>query len=182
MGKDPRNVLPTVVQPAKPAIPLSLLTTHHIQRYLDQHFLIGCYHSDEQLDWILGKNEKGTNLYNVRLKKRGVEERDGALAPTFLANKEVKFVVLYKHREENKNEYRVFHVHHHATMDEERMRRALYPNPKGNYFCYVFDEEVQFITRINLSKIIFDAKSSPDYVEGMPIFKTGEELSNNYII
>ena len=181
LGKDPRNVLPTVVQPAKPAIPLSLLTTHHIQRYLDQHFLIGCYHSDEQLDWILGKNDKGTNLYNVRLKKRGVEERDGSLAPTFLANKDVKFVILYKYGEESKNGYRVFHVHHHATMDEERMRKAWYPDPQGNYFCYVFDEEVQLSTRLNLPKIITDAKSLSDYIEGTPIFKTGDELMK-YIV
>ena len=67
-------------------------------------------------------------------------------------------------------------------MSEERMRKALYPDPEGNYYCYVFDEEVQLSTKINLTKIISDAKSSPDYVEGIPIFKTGEELSNNYII
>ena len=59
---------------------------------------------------------------------------------------------------------------------EERMRRALYPNPQGNYYCYVFDEEVQLSTRINLPDIVLNAKSSADYVDGMPIFMTGEEL------
>lgn len=181
LGDNPAEILPKVEQTAVPAAPISLLTTHHIQRYSDKHFLIGCFHSKEQFDWIMGKNDKGTNLYNVRLKKRGVDERDGSLAPTFLANKDVKFVVLYKFDEESKNEYRVFHVHHHATMDEERMRQALYPEPNGNYFCYVFDEEVQLSTRLNLPKIIADAKSLSDYIEGTPIFKTGDELMK-YIV
>ena len=181
LGEDPSKVLPTVMQPSKPTILFSLLTTHHIQRYLDQHFLIGCYHSKEQFDWIMGKNDKETNLYNVRLKKRGSVVRDGALPPTYLAGLNVKFVILYEHNAES-NGYRVFHVHHNATMDEERMHKALYPEPKGNYYCYVFDEEVELSTKINLSKIISDAKSSADYVDGMPIFKTGEELYSNYII
>ena len=181
LGQDPREVLPSVVQPAKPSMPTSLLTTHHIQRYPNQHFLIGCYHTKEQFDWIMGKNDKGTNLYNVRLKKRANMVRDGALPPTYLAGLEVKFVILYEHDAESKG-YRVFHVHHNATMDEERMRRAGYPDPEGNYFCYVFDEEVQLSTKINLAEIIADARFSADYVDGMPVFKTGEELSNNYII
>ncbi len=178
LGQDPRELLPTVIQPTKVVPVPSLLTIHHIQRYPDQHFLIGSYHSDEQLDWIMGKNDKGTNLYNVRLKRRGDAARDGALPPTYLEGLDVKFVILYKYGEESNNEYQVFHVHHHATMNEERMRQALYPNPQGNYFCFVFDEEVQFSHRINLMDVIASAKKRPDYVEGMPIFESGKELMN----
>ena len=50
------------------------------------------------------------------------------------------------------------------------------PNPQGNYFCFVFDEEVQLSTKINLLEIISSKKSSTDYIDGMPIFLTGEEL------
>ena len=178
LGDNPSEMLPKVEQTMVPTAPVSLLTTHHIQRYPNQHFLIGCYHSDEQLAWIMGNNDKGTNLYNVRLKRRGEEAREGALPPTYLAGLDVKFVVLYRDGEENKNEYRVFHVHHHATMNEERMRQALYPNPQGNYFCFVFDEEVQLSHEINLAQIISDAKSTQDYIDGMPIFKTGDDLMN----
>ena len=178
LGTDPRTILKPVTQPAPIAAAPSLLTIHHIQRYLNSHFLIGCYHSDEQLAWIMGNNDKGTNLYNVRLKRRGEEPRKGALPPTYLAGLDVKFVVLYRDGEENKNEYRVFHVHHHATMTEERMRQALYPNPEGNYFCFVFDEEVQLSSKIKLLDIIADAKSQSGYEDGMPIFRTGEELLN----
>ena len=181
LGDNPSEMLPKVEQTMVPTAPVSLLTTHHIQRYPNQHFLIGCYHSKEQFDWIMGKNDKGTNLYNVRLKKRGSVARDGALPPTFLAGLDVKFVILYEHNAESDG-YRVFHVHHHATMDEERMRKAWYPEPEGNYYCYVFDEEVQLSSKIKISDIIADAKALPDYVEGMPVFKTGDELSNYYII
>ncbi len=178
LGTDPRTILEPVTQPAAIAVTPSFLTMHHIQRYPNSHFLIGCYHSDEQLAWIMGKNDKGTNLYNVRLKRRGEEAREGALPPTYLAGLDVKFVVLYRDGEENKNEYRVFHVHHHAAMNEERMRQALYPNPQGNYFCFVFDEEVQLSSKIKLLDIIADAKSQSGFEEGMPIFRTGEELLN----
>lgn len=176
LGDNPVKLLPKVEQKVSLYIPQSILTIHHIQRYSDQHFLIGCYHSDAQLDWITGKNDKGTNLYNIRLKKRGEEPRDGALSSTFLGGMDVKFVILYRSGEENRNEYRVFHVHHHATMDEERMQKALYPDPKGNYFCYVFDEEVQLSSKIDLEKIISEACLREEYINGMPVFKTGKEL------
>lgn len=177
LGDNPSKMLPKVEQTMVPTAPVSLLTTHHIQRYPNQHFLIGCYHSKEQFDWIMGKNDKGTNLYNVRLKKRGSVARDGALPPTFLAGLDVKFVILYEHNAESDG-YRVFHVHHHATMDEERMRKAWYPDPEGNYFCFVFDEEVLLSQRIDVSKIITDAIDNDDIVPGMPIFKTGVELQD----
>ena len=176
LGDNPAKLLPEVEQKVLTGIPQSILTIHHIQRYYDQHFLIGCYHSDAQLDWITGKNDKGTNLYNIRLKKRGEEPRDGALSSTFLGGIDVKFVILYRFGEENRNEYRVFHVHHHATMDEKRMQKALYPDPKGNYFCYVFDEEVQLSSKIDLKRIISEARQHEGYINGMPVFKTGEEL------
>ena len=176
LGDNPAKLLPKVEQKILTGVPQSMLTIHHIQRYSDKHFLIGCYHSDAQLDWITGKNDKGTNLYNVRLKKRGEEPRDGALSSTFLAGMDVKFVILYRLGEENGNEYRVFHVHHHATMDEARMRQALYPDPKGNYFCFVFDEEVQLSSKIDLEKIISEARQHEGYINGMPVFRTGKEL------
>ncbi|MBQ5476328.1 MAG: hypothetical protein IIT64_00830, partial [Bacteroidaceae bacterium] len=176
LGQNPQDVLPKVVHNTVASASQQLLTIHHVQRYPNQHFLVGCYRSDEHLAWIMGNNDKGTNLYNIRLKKRGTEERDGALSSADLAKMDVKFVILYKLGEEGKNEYKVFHVHHHATMDAERMQRAWYPNPRGNYFCYVFDEEVQLSTNIDVAKIIAHSQESGNHPEGMPIFLLGEEL------
>ena len=90
----------------------------------------------------------------------------------------MKFVVLYRDGEENKNEYRVFHVHHHATMTEERMRQAWYPEPEGNYFCFVFDEEVQLSLRINIAEIIRQSAQP----QGTPIFLTGEEMMGHVLL
>ena len=90
----------------------------------------------------------------------------------------IKFVILYRLGEDFKNEYRVFHVHHHAVMSEERMRQALYPNPQGNYFCFVFDEEVNINPDVNLARILTEYRLDTDneYQEGAPIVVTGEKL------
>ncbi|MCR5696427.1 MAG: hypothetical protein K6G73_05550 [Marinilabiliaceae bacterium] len=102
----------------------------------------------------MGNNDKGTNLCNVRLRKRNEPLREGSLQPSVLDGLDVKFVILYCLGKEEKNDYRVFHVHHHATMGEERMRQAWYPNLGNSYFCFVFDEEVQLSMSINISNII----------------------------
>ena len=162
-----------------PVSPSKSLTMHYIQTYFSQHFLVGCYHSPNQFNWIMGKNNLGVNLYNVRLRTQLDKTiRSGALPIEYLEGKDVKFVILYEFDKENDNKYRVFRVHHYATMSEEQMRDSGYPTPDGNYFCFVFDEEVQLSHEINLAKIISDAQSTQDYVDGMPIFKTGEELLN----
>ncbi len=172
IGKDPKDKLPEVVtMSSKPSVS-NLLPRHFIQAYLDKEFLIGCYKSQKHLDWILGKNDKGTMLYNVRLDAK----RDGALKRTTLENKPVKFVILYEINQDHTNQYRVFHVHHHAVLTEERMIQAKYPTkPSGKYFCYVFDEEVT-LDPINLKNILTMERLSGNYVEGAPIFKTGREL------
>lgn len=120
----------------------------------------------------MGNNDKGTNLCNVRLRKRNEPLREGSLQPSVLDGLDVKFVILYRLGDEAKNDYRVFHVHHHATMSEERMRQALYPNPQSSYFCYVFDEEVCLSTQIDIVEIIRQSMQP----QGAPIFLAGTEL------
>ena len=71
---------------------------------------------------------------------------------------------------------RVFHVHYHATMDEDRMRKAWYPEPQGKYFCYVFDEEVTLGTIDTASLIKEWSDAHPDEKAGTPIFVKGEDL------
>lgn len=183
LGEDPAAKLPEVTQPAPQSISPSLLTLHFIQRYSNDNFLIGCYNTQAHLDWILGNNDRGTNLYNVRLYTKGVH-RGGALTQNFLRKLNVKFVILYKYGEEYRNEYRIFHVNHLATMNEERMRKALYPNPQGDYLCFVFDEEVQLSPKIDIQNIISQARlnTTDQYIDGMPIVKTGKELLEQKMI
>ena len=178
VGTKPESVLPKVEQQAKGVVvPESLLTLHYVQRYLKDNFLIGCYKDEAQLNWIMGANDKGTNLYNVRIFTKGLK-RAGTMKRSQLEQGGIKFVILYRLGEDFKNEYRVFHVHHHAVMSEERMRQALYPNPQGNYFCFVFDEEVSISPDVNLAKILTECRldTDTDYQEGAPVVIKGEEL------
>lgn len=174
LGDDPKTLLPEVAPLAEGIqVPSSFLTMHYLERYLDKTILVGCYHDEAHLNWILGKNDKGTLIYNIRVGK----EREGGQIKAHLDKMVVSFVVLYEYGHEHENKYRVFHVHHHAYIKEDRMRETLYPSePKGNYFCYVFDEEVT-LGKLDVQRLISQKRiDEREYVDGAPIFMTGKEL------
>ena len=174
LGDDPKTLLPEVAPLAEGIqVPSSFLTMHYLERYLDKTILVGCYHDEAHLNWILGKNDKGTLIYNIRVGK----EREGGQIKAHLDKMVVSFVVLYEYGHEHENKYRVFHVHHHAYIKEDRMRETLYPSePKGNYFCYVFDEEVT-LGNLDVQRLISQKRiDDREYVDGAPIFMTGKEL------
>lgn len=174
LGDDPKMLLPEVAPLAEGIqVPSSFLTMHYLERYLDKTILVGCYHDEAHLNWILGKNDKGTLIYNIRVGK----EREGGQIKAHLDKMVVSFVVLYEYGHEHENKYRVFHVHHHAYIKEDRMRETLYPSePKGNYFCYVFDEEVT-LGNLDVQRLISQKRiDDREYVDGAPIFMTGKEI------
>lgn len=174
LGDDPKTLLPEVAPLAEGIqVPSSFLTMHYLERYLDKTILVGCYHDEAHLNWILGKNDKGTLIYNIRVGK----EREGGQIKAHLDKMVVSFVVLYEYGHEHENKYRVFHVHHHAYIKEDRMRETLYPSePKGNYFCYVFDEEVT-LGKLDVQRLISQKRiDDREYVDGAPIFMTGKEI------
>lgn len=167
IGDNPRKILKNVTSATTiGTIPTTnFLTMHYLEKYLDKSIVIGCYKSKEHLDWILGKNDKGTLIYNLRLGKDIV----GGQTKARLDKMVVSFVILYEFGKESENKYRVFHVHHHATMNADRLKKSLYPhNPNADkYFCYVFDEEV------TLGELEIKDLVSKD---GSPVFKKGDEL------
>lgn len=113
LGDDPKTLLPEVAPLAEGIqVPSSFLTMHYLERYLDKTILVGCYHDEAHLNWILGKNDKGTLIYNIRVGK----EREGGQIKAHLDKMVVSFVVLYEYGHEHENKYRVFHVHHHAFI------------------------------------------------------------------
>ena len=174
LGDDPKTLLPEVAPLVEGIqVPSSFLTMHYLERYLDKTILVGCYHDEAHLNWILGKNDKGTLIYNIRVGK----EREGGQIKAHLDKMVVSFVVLYEYGHEHENKYRVFHVHHHAYIKEDRMRETLYPSePKGNYFCYVFDEEVT-LGNLDVHRLISQKRiDDREYIDGAPIFMTGKEL------
>ena len=174
LGDDPKTLLPEVAPLAEGIqVPSSFLTMHYLERYLDKTILVGCYHDEAHLNWILGKNDKGTLIYNIRVGK----EREGGQIKAHLDKMVVSFVVLYEYGHEHENKYCVFHVHHHAYIKEDRMRETLYPSePKGNYFCYVFDEEVT-LGKLDVQRLISQKRiDDREYIDGAPIFMSGKEL------
>lgn len=174
MDDDPKKLLPEVEPMAPYAVQGKFLTHHYLENNMDKDILVGGYHDKEHLDWILGKNDKGTLIYNIRLRKG---TREGALPQSFLDKKDVRFIVLYEIGKEYENKYRVFRYHHKAIMDKERMRQAWYPNPKSDkYYCYVFDEEVT-LGKLDINAVISEERiNNREYKDGAPIFIKGSDL------
>ena len=152
--------------------PEDWLPDYHVERYLDNYFVVGMYHDQEHWDWITGKNDKSTLIYNVRLDS----DRPGSMTQYSIRKKRPMFAILYEKGHEKENKYHVFRIHDYAVMSEERMRKALYPrDPKGDYFIFRFDDEVS-IGRFDIGKYIADKSLDPDYEDGMPLYPKGEEL------
>ena len=155
--------------------PLNWLPEYHVQRYTDNYFIIGLYHDKEHWDWITGKNDKGSLIYNVRLDP----DRDGAMPKSRIRAMKPKFAILYEEGHEHENRYHVFRIHDYAVMTEERMRRAQYPTnhggPHGDYFIFRFDEEVS-LGQFDISGFINKKRQEPNYKKGIPLYLKGEEL------
>ena len=184
MGKDPQAILKNDIEQElqKPITTSLWLTLHYLERYSDKGILVGYYKSKEHLQWIMGDNDKGSLIYNLRLKSKDEEGREGAHTAAFYEKQHVQFVILYTDDAETTNEYRVFHVKDTArNVPEERMRRTWYPSDvKGSYFFYRFDEEVT-IGKLRFKDLLRDLKAAHseefgDYAEGEPLFTTASNL------
>ena len=139
---------------------------------MDAYFLIGSYHDQAHWDWITGKNDRGTLIYNVRLDP----DRDGAQVKTRLKKMGVKFAILYEEGHEIENKCRVFRIHDTAVMDEERMRDSQYPrDPKGDYFIFRFDDEIS-LGNLDIHQLISTKRIFEQHADYAPIFVKGEEL------
>lgn len=146
----------------------SLLTLHHIARYKDDYFILGCYKDQKHKDWIFSRNpKKRDSIYNVRLDKK----RKGYVTKTEARAKSPKFLILYNL--ENLREYSVYRIHNSAIITEERMRLAQYENPQGDYWCYILDEEVVLDEKLDLSYFVNRTAE-----KGTPIFVTGDEIQS----
>lgn len=184
MGEDPQEVLKSEIEQElqQPMVTSQWLTMHYLERYPDRGVLVGYYKSKEQLQWILGNNDKGSLVYNVRLQVKGEVPREGAHTEGFYKKKNIQFVILYTDGVESTGEYRVFHVKDTAPkVSEERMKKTWYPyEPKGNYFFYRFDEEVT-IGKLRIKELLVDLQKKHleefgTYIPEEPLFTTAKEL------
>ena len=167
-----RQVVQYQIEHPYTLMPEEWLPKYYVERYQEDRFVVGMYHDQEHWDWITGKNDKSSLIYNVRLDP----ERDGSMTKYSLRKLKPKFAILYEEGHEEENNYHVFRIHDFAVLSEERMQRALYPRePKGDYFVFRFDEEVS-IGHFNISQYISVKRQEPDFVYGKPLFPKGEEL------
>jgi hypothetical protein len=136
--------------------------------------VIGLYHDAAHWDWITGKKDRGSLIYNVRLDKL----RAGHQLKTRIRQMKPRFVILYEEGHLHENNYRVFRVHDYAKMSENRMRLAHYPrDPKGDYFVFRMDEEVR-IGEFDINAVVseYAIEKRDKYHDGAPVYVTGEEL------
>lgn len=176
LGVNPKQELENQVaayqsqHPYRPT-PKEWLPEYHIERYADNYFVVGLYHDQAHWEWITGKNDKGSLIYNVRLDPN----RKGSMPRGRIRAMKPRFAILYEEGHETDNKYHVFRIHDFAVMSKERMKKALYPRPKGNYFIFRFDEEVS-IGQLDINRYISMKRLEPDFEEGMPLYPKGEEL------
>lgn len=184
MGDDPENVLSNLYEQdiQHPSAPSQWLTMHYLQKDPSVGVMMGYYKDDEHLKWILGNNNKGTLIYNVRLDDGTIPKRDGAHTESFYNKQNVKFVILYTDDIMTSKRYRVFHVKDTAKhVSEDVMSKTWYPStPDGPYFFYRFDEEVT-LGEINITDL-FDAlkkehfKKFNSFTPCEPLFTTAGEV------
>lgn len=108
----------------------------------DAWILVGCVKNEDHRDWIFKTIPKFKRdaIYNVRLDK----SRNGAMNRTELQRKRPKFVVMFDR--DNPARHDVYRIRNNAIIKQERMAKSEYPNPQGDYFCFILDEPVSLGT------------------------------------
>ena len=147
-------------------------TRYYLERYPEADVLIGSYHDQEHLGWILSKSCKEEAMYNIRLGNA----REGAFPREIINKKNVKFVVLYEEGHECENNYSVYRVADKTFVTEAKMREMGYPRePHESYECYILDEEVE-IGSYDIFRIVSRARTNTDYRDFTPIFHKCSEM------
>ena len=156
LGEDPSKVVKGVPPVKAPVVPENLLTRHYLENYVDRYVLVGCVPDQAHWDWIFSRKGKykRDDIYNVRL-----GDRPGAVKKSNVKVRSPKFVVMYD--KDNPSTYKVYRVRNLAVITKDRITQSGYPNPKGDYFCYILDEPVSLgemdLPRL-LSENTFDPK------------------------
>ena len=176
LGDNPKKILDEKVeqfhaQLPEFVVPKDWLPIYHLERYLNSKVLVGAYHGNDQLKWILDNR-----LYNIRLGK----DRAGAQKESELRAIDAKFLILYEAENEFNNDYKIYKINGKGgRKTNNTMRELKYPRePKGDYYCYDLDEEV-YIGQYNLNTIISRARIDRRIVEdGELLIMSCEELRN----
>ena len=169
LGKDPSKVVAGVPPAQKPVIAEAMLTRHHLENYADRYVLVGCVPDQAHWDWIFSRKGKykRDDIYNVRL-----GDRPGAVKKSNAKVRSPKFVVMYDRVDPA--QYKVYRVRNHAVIKKERIAQSGYPNPQGDYFCYILDEQVS-VGNVNVPKLLSEHTDDPQHPY-KPIYLTAQEV------
>jgi len=172
IGTDPAKCGLSVHPPVRSdPVPAGRLTRHYVENYPEGFFLLGCVKDEAHRAWIfsrLGKYKRD-DIYNVRL-----GDRPGAVKKSRKEVRTPKFVILYDRDDERK--YEVYRVRNTAVIGKERIRKSGYPDPQGDYFCYILDE------RVSLGELDIPAIRArwahllPGRESFAPLYLSGEQL------
>jgi len=168
LGTDPSKVV-TGVSPVKSsAVAEPLLTRHHLENYSDKYILVGCVPDQAHWDWIFSRKGKykRDDIYNVRL-----GDRPGAVKKSNAKVRSPKFVVMYD--KDDPVRHKVYRVRNHAVITKDRIGKSGYPDPQGDYFCYILDEQVS-IGAIDVSKLLLECADSQH--PQRPIYLTAQKV------
>lgn len=169
LGTDPSTVVTGVAPTESPMVETTLLTRHHLENYTDKFVLIGCVSDQAHWDWIFSRKGKykRDDIYNVRL-----GDRPGAVKKSSVKVRSPKFVVMYD--QADPTTYKVYRVRNRAVITNERIALSGYPNPKGDYFCYILDEQVS-IGAIEIPKLLSENIADPQHPQA-PIYMLAQEV------
>ena len=151
--------------------PQNWLPEYHIEKYVDDYFLVGHYHDKEHWDWITGKNDMETLIFDIQINSN----HNYSISENRIRKMRPKFAILYEEGHESENKYHVFRIHDFAVMSEGKMIRAMYPinhgGPKGDYFVFRLDEEIS-IGRFDINRYINESQ----FKDRMLLSIKGEDL------
>lgn len=169
LGEDPSKVVKGVPPVKAPVVAESLLTRHYLENYVDKYVLVGCVPDQAHWDWIFSRKGKykRDDIYNVRL-----GDRPGAVKKSNVKVRAPKFVVMYD--KDNPSMYKVYRVRNHAVITKERIMQSEYPNPEGDYFCYILDEPVS-LGVIDLPKLLSENMDDIEHPY-KPIYLTAQKV------
>ena len=169
LDKDPSKVVEGVPPVKAPVVAGNLLTRHYLENYVDKYVLVGCVPDQAHWDWIFSRKGKykRDDIYNVRL-----GDRPGAVKKSNAKVRSPKFVVMYD--KSNPSQYNVYRVRNHAVITKDRITQSGYPNPHGDYFCYILDEQIS-LGDIDVPKLLSENTVDQEHPY-KPIYLTAQKV------
>lgn len=183
LGEKPETVVQGEDRTLTSPVAADRLTFHWLENYRETSIVFGFCHGNEHLQWMMNRvGEKASDMYNLRADRR----RHGYVDVKAPKVQDAKFLILYFASSESDNSYRVFRIRNGVTKSCEWLLSTGYCKPETSaeeattghsYYCYYLEEEVS-LGKLDIRKFLVYHRlvDGERYIEGAPIFTTGEEV------